>query len=164
MHGLSDVLGNALDAVDFSGPFGDRAVELAVVDFLEGFAVAGVSANLADDDNHRGAVLMGGMHADRCIGGAGATGHHQNTGLAGQFGVGVGHEGGAAFLTADYELGFLAVLMQAFKHGEVAFAGHAKNGVDTVNPQSVGENLAAMAGLEWGSIRHNLRLVRVKGA
>jgi hypothetical protein len=47
------------------------AEHLAVVDLLEGLAVALVAGHLADEQHHRRAVLEGRVHADAGIGGAG---------------------------------------------------------------------------------------------
>ena len=77
--------------------------KLRVVDFLEGFAVALVAGDVADEQHHRRRILERGVHADRCVGGARPARDEADAGPAGQLAVRLGHEGGAALLAVDDE-------------------------------------------------------------
>ena len=63
---------------------------------------------------------------------------------AGELAVGVGHEGGAAFLAVDDQAD-AARVVQRVEHREVALAGNAERVVDAVDQQLVDENAAAGA-------------------
>jgi len=85
------------------------------------------------------------VHADRGVGGARSPCDEADARLAGQLAVGFGHEGGAALLAVDDEAD--ARVVQGVEHVEVAFARHAKGGVDTVDLQGIDQDLAAGTGL-----------------
>ena len=74
------------------------------------------------------------MDADRGVAGAGAAGHEQYAGLACQLAVGLGHEGGAAFLTAGDEANFGRV-EQRIEHFEITLAGDAEGHLDPVRAE-----------------------------
>lgn len=150
LEGARDVFGDALGAVDLRDPFGHLAVHAAVIDFLEGLAVDEVVADLADEQDHRRRVLVGGVHADRGVGRARTTGDEADARLARHLAVGVGHEGGAALLAVDDEADVGVV--QRVEHVQVAFAGYAESGVGAVDLQGIDQDLAAGAG--W--VRHVL--------
>ncbi len=143
-----DQFGNALDLVDFGDPLGLRAEDGAVVHFLEGFALAHAALDLADEQDHRGRVLLGDVHAGQRVGGARAAGHHADAGFAGQLAMGVRHHGGATFLTADGDLDVGVV--QAVQHRQVALAGNAENVFDALGDELVDEDVAAEAGCLLG--------------
>jgi hypothetical protein len=148
LEGARDVFRDAVGAVDLRHPLGHLAVHAAVVDFLEGFAVHEVGADLADEQDHRRRILVGRVHADRGIGRARAAGDEADAGLAGQLAVGIGHERRAALLAVDDEADI--GIVQGVEHVEVAFAGHAEGGVHAVDLEGIDQDLAAAA----GGVRH----------
>jgi hypothetical protein len=75
----------------------------AIIDFLECFAFDEVVVDLADEQDHRRRILKGSVHADRCIGGAGAACREADARTARHFSLGIGPERGAAFLAIDNE-------------------------------------------------------------
>ena len=144
LEGARDVFGDAVGAVDLRDPLGHLAVHAAVVDLLERLAVHEVEADLADEQDHRRRVLVGGVHADRGVGGARAARDEADARPARHLAVGFGHERGAAFLAVDDEAD--ARVVQRVEHVEVALARHAEGGVDAVDLECVDQDLAAGAG------------------
>jgi hypothetical protein len=71
VKGAAHVFRDALHAVDLRHPFRHLAVHAAVIDFLEGFALGELVADLADEDDHRGRILEAGMDPDRAVGAPG---------------------------------------------------------------------------------------------
>ena len=82
------------------------------------------------------------MDADRRVAGAGAAGHHQHPGLAGELAIGLGHEGRTPFLAARHkaDVGCVEPRIEDF---EVAFAGDAKGHVDTMSAKCCDDKLTA---------------------
>ena len=150
MKGVAHVLGNALDAIDLPHPLRHRAVHAPVVDLLERLALRELVWHLADEHHHRRRVLQTGMHADRAVGRAGTARHEEHARLAGQLAVRLRHVRGAAFLPADDEPELFAQVVQPVEHRQIAFAGHAEGHAHTLCGKRVGENAAAVAGLEIG--------------
>ena len=85
---------------------------------------------------------MRGVDADRGVARAGAARHEQHAGLAGQFAVGLGHKGGAAFLPAGHEAD-LGGVEERIEHFEIALAGDAERHLDAVRAQRRDDELAA---------------------
>ena len=127
-------------------PFGKSqragAEHLAVVDLLEGLAVAGVARHLADEEDHRRAVLERRVQPDAGISGAGAAGDEADTRPARELALRLGHESGAALLSAGDEADLLAVLVEAIQHRQIAFAGHAEGGVHALGDQGFDQCVA----------------------
>ena len=134
---------NARRIVDLSGPFGDRAEHRAVVEFLEGLALAHLARDLADEHDDRGGVLPRDVQAGRAVGGAGAARHERDAGTAGELAGGLGHHHRPALLAADRD-GDVAV-MERVERGQIALAGHAEDMADAVDQQLVDQHLAARA-------------------
>ena len=86
------------------------------------------------------------MDTDRGIGGAGAARNETDAGAAGQFAIGVGHVGGAAFLTADYEFDLVLRFVKGIEHRQITFAGHAEGHVHAMYFEGVYQQLTAGAG------------------
>jgi len=144
--GARDVFGNAFRVVDALHPFGHaargRTEEMAVVQLLEGLTVARIAGHVAHEQHHRRAVLEGGVHADRCIGGARAPGHEADAGAPGELALGLGHEGSAALLPVGDEADVPLVAVEAVEHGEVAFARHAKGVGDALGHEAFDEEVS----------------------
>jgi hypothetical protein len=81
------------------------------------------------------------MDASERVGGAGPAGNHADAWPACKFAVCVGHHGGAAFLAA-HRNGDIAIV-QAIEHGQVAFAGHAKDMFHTLRHQLIDKYVPA---------------------
>jgi hypothetical protein len=86
--------------VNLHPPLGHGAEYRAVVQLLEGLAPQRTARHLADEEQQRCGVLVRDMHACRRIGGAGSARYKAHTGPPGQFALGLGHHGRAAFLAA----------------------------------------------------------------
>ena len=141
MEGARNQFGDAFDLVDLGDPLGLRAEHGAVIHFLEGLALAHPALDLADEQDHRGRVLLGDVHAGQRVGRAGAAGHHADAGFAGQLAVGVGHHGRAAFLAAHRDLDVRIV--QAVQHCQIAFPGNAENVLDALGNPLVDQDVSA---------------------
>ena len=145
MKGVLHELGNAVGAVDRGHPLGHLPEHAPVIDLLEGFALDEIGPDLSDEQDHRRGILIGGVQADRGVGGTRPAGRKADARLAGQFAPGLGHIGRAAFLTADHQWQGLAHVMQRIEHREETLARHAKRPSRAVNNQLVDKDLTAAA-------------------
>jgi hypothetical protein len=142
LKALVDQFGDALGHVDLRDPLGERGEHFAEIDLLEGLAVNLMARNLADQRDHWGRILEGGVDSNRRVAGAGATGDEQHPGLAGELTIGLGHEGGTAFLPAGNEADLRRV-EERIEHFEIAFAGDTEGHVDPVSAERGNDKLAA---------------------
>ena len=133
-------LGNPLREAERAGP-----EHLPVVDFLECLAVALVARHLADEEDHRRAVLERGVQPDAGIGGARPARDEADARPPRELALRLGHEGGAALLAAGDEADAVAVLVEAVQHGEKALARHAERGVDALRDEGLDERMAREA-------------------
>ena len=155
-EGAFDHLDGAFRALDLGGPFGQAAEHLAIVDLLEGAAPAVGQGDLADEQDHRGGVLMRRMHADGGMGRAGAAGDHADAGLAGQLAIGLRHIGGAGLVAAGDDLDFVAHIGEGIEDGEIALARDAEDAVDAVHDEGVDDT----AGGGVGGLAHEAGVSR----
>ena len=86
--------------VDLGDPFGHLTEHAAVIDFLEGFALGHIAADLTDEQYQRSRILMSGVYSDRGVRCAWPAGDEGDTGFASHLAPGIGHVGDAAFLSA----------------------------------------------------------------
>jgi hypothetical protein len=124
-EGLGDDRRQPLAGRGFDGPLRDLAEEGRELDLLQGFAVAERGLDLADEGEQRRGVLVGGVDADREVGGADAAGAHADGGDAGQLADRLGHEGGAA-LVAGADEADLGRLVQGVEKPQETLARHAE--------------------------------------
>ncbi|MNI48417.1 hypothetical protein D3C73_1029780 [compost metagenome] len=136
-----DEFRNAAGVIDLADPFGKFGEGTSIFNFLEGFALLHVAADLADEEDHRDRILLGDMQSSRGVGGAGASRHHADARFARKPAPSVGHHRCATFLTADEDID--AALIKRVEHGEVAFARHTGNPFDAVRLQRLDDQLAA---------------------
>ena len=136
-EGAGHQLGHPVGVVDLHRPLGERAEDGAVVDLLEGLAVAHGGSDLPDEEDHRRAVLPRGVHADGGVGGAGAAGHEADAGLARQLAPGGGHEGGAALLAVGDQPDAVGHVVERVEHREIALARHAEGRRRALREQAV---------------------------
>jgi len=90
--GLRDELRDAVRAVRRDGPLGDGPVEGSQVHFLKALPAEEVAVDLAEEDDHRCRVLVGGMHADGQVGRPDAAGRGDDGRAPGHLRVGLRHE------------------------------------------------------------------------
>ena len=140
-EGAVDELRDARRVLDLGHPLRHAAEHAAVVDLLEGVALAAAAVDLADEQDHRHAVLLGDVHAGAGVGGAGAAGDHGDAGPAGELALGGRHHRRPALLAADDEAD-LGRVVQRVQHLEIALARHAEDGVDALEAQLVDEDPA----------------------
>jgi len=141
VKGAAHVFVHAVGALDLRDPLRHRAEHLAIVDLLERLAVGELAGNLADEQDHRGGVLLGGVHADRGVGRSRTARDEADPGAPGDLGPGLGHVGGAAVLARDDQADSLARVVEGVEHREIALAGNAERGIDAVDFQRIDENL-----------------------
>ena len=132
---MADHFLHTIRVVDAGHPFGHLAEHAPVIDFLKRFAFCVAAVDLADKQNHRCGILMRVVQAYGRVAGAGATRDKTDAGFARQFAVGVGHVGGAAFLTADHEFELVLYIVQCIQHREIGFAGYTETDVGAVQQQ-----------------------------
>ena len=140
-EGAGDQFWNARGIVDLDHPFGDRAVEGAIVDLLERLAFPVAARDLADEEDHRVGILPCDVHAGGRIGGAGAAGDEADAGATCQPALAVGHHGRTAFLPAD-DVADLRIV-QRVKHSEIALARHRVDALDAVRLERLDDQLSA---------------------
>ncbi len=149
VKGTRNVLGQSVGVLDLAHPLGEaeraRAEHLAVVDLLEGLAIALRARHLANEQDHRRRILKRGVHPDARVRRPRAAGDEADAGSACELALRLGHEGGPALLSAGDEADSVAVLMKAVEHGEITFARHAEDGVDTLGDQGFDESMAGKA-------------------
>ncbi len=144
-------LRHARRIVDLGRPFGHRAEHRAIVEFLEGLALAHVARDLADEHDQRARILLRDVDAVRGIGGARAAGDEADAGPAGHLADRLRHHAGAGLLPADRD-GKIAV-MERIEHREIALARHAEHMLHAVDAQLVDQNLGGAAQIVLGAHR-----------
>ena len=144
MIGALHDLGDLRRALDFGHPFGGRAEHRAIVHLLKRAATAHGPLDLADEQDHRRAVVLGDMDAVRGVGGAGAAGDEADAGPPGQPADDSRHDRRSRLLAADRHLDLGVV--ERVERGEIGFAGDAIDPLNPLRDQLVDEDLAAGAG------------------
>ncbi len=142
--GTGDDLRDAFDAVDLDRPFRHRAEHRPVIDLLERLAALHVGADLADEQDHRRAVLHRRMHADRGIGRTRTAGDHADAGLSRQFSIGGRHEPGAAFVAAHDVVELSFGVEKRVQHRKVAFARHPEGLARTKGHEALDQKLSTV--------------------
>ena len=149
VEGACDVFGQPIGVVHLADPLRKTeragAEHLTVVDLLKCFAVALVARDLADEQDHRRAVLKSGVQPDAGIGRTRPAGHEADARAPGELALCIGHERGTAFLSASDEADAFAVLVKAVEHGQKTFAGNTEHGVDALGDQSLDQRVAREA-------------------
>ena len=158
-------LRHTIGAIDLCDPFGHLPEHAAVVDFLKRFALDEIVADLPDEQDQRRRVLMCNVNADRGVGRTRAARHERNAGLAGQFRVCLGHEGGAGLVPIDDQLDHLARVVQRVEHRQETFAGHGEGVIDALDQQLIDEQAGAGAEEAWGgSVRLGYEALNAGGS
>src|SRR5205823_12017091 len=124
VEGARNELWGAGGIADHGRPFGDRPEHRAVIELLEGLALAHLARNLADEQNERGGILPRDMHSRLRIGGAWPARDEADAGSPGRLAAGFRHDGGPALLPANSD-GDIAVV-EGVERRDIALAGHAK--------------------------------------
>jgi len=96
------------------------------------------------------------VHADAGIGGPRPARHKADAWTSAQLALGLGHEGGTAFLAAGHEADAVTVLVKAVEHGQIAFARHAETGLHALGDEGFDEGVAGGAG--GRSLSHGVTL------
>ena len=141
MERARDELGDPVGAVDLLDPLRHRPEHVAVVDLLERLAPHHPAADLADQEDQRRRVLIGGVDPARGVGGAGAARDHADPGPAGELAVGVGHVRGSDLVAAGDEP--QRGVVERVEHGQVALAGNAEGQLGPVDDELIDEEPAA---------------------
>jgi hypothetical protein len=134
-----DDLRYACGIVDLRRPFGHRAEHGAVVEFLEGLALAHLARDLADEHHERRRILTRDVDAGRRVGGARSAGDETDARAAGHLADRLRHHRGAALLPANGD-GKIAVVKR-IENRQVALARHAEDVAHAVNAQLIDQNL-----------------------
>ena len=142
MKGAADVFGQAFDLVNLGRPLGDGAEHRAVVDLLEGFAVAVGTRDLADKHNHRRAVLFRDMDARAGICGARPACDEQHAGLARHLAMRLGHHRGPALLSTDDILDIAVI--EPVQRCQKAFARHREDPRYSLDTELIDQDFAAV--------------------
>ena len=81
------------------------------------------------------------VHTGTGIGGPWSARHHADPRPAGQFALGLGHHRGPPFLAANDETDRIGMIVEGVQNSQIAFAGNAEHGVDTMDAQLIGQDL-----------------------
>ena len=145
-EGAGDDLAGARRIVDDVDALGHVAEHLGVVHLLERPPADLGARHLADEQHQRHRILLGDVHGDRGVGGAGTAADEGDARPTGQLGVADRRESRAALMPADDRLDGVAVV-QGVERGQVAFTRHAEHPVDAVRGQAIDEKIG-------GTTRH----------
>jgi hypothetical protein len=154
VEGAGDDLGHARCIRDLDHPLGELAEHGVVVDLLEGFAPRLPAGDLSHEQDQGRGVLLGRVHADARVGGAGAARDHADAGPAGHLAVGLGHVGGTAFVLGHHQVDVVGCVVQGVEHLQIAFAGHAEHPVHAMEAKAVHQHPAG--GTRGGGNRRGL--------
>jgi hypothetical protein len=113
---------------------------------LERPAAAVGARHLADQQHQRHRVLLGHVHRDRGVGGAGAAADRADPGAAGDLGIRQRHETGAALVAGGDQVDVRRVV-QRVQERQVALAGHAEDAVDAVGAQAFHHDIGGAPGI-----------------
>ena len=143
MKCVADELRNSVRAIDLRDPLGHLSEHAPVIHLLERFALDHVAADLADEQNHRSRILIGGMHTDACIGRARTPCDEANARSAGELAVGFRHKRRATFLPAYDQPHAFAHIVIRIQHIEITLAWNAKRSICPMNSKLVNQNAPA---------------------
>ncbi len=121
----------------------------AVIELLEGLALAHVARDLADEQDQRGRILPRDMHARRRIGGAGPARDEADARPAGRLAAGFRHDGGAALVPADGDRDVAVV--EGVERRDIALARHAEHVAHAVDDELIDQNFAGRPGAVIGA-------------
>ncbi len=136
-EGAPHQLGRSGGLVDLGRPLGEGAEHLAVVHLLEGAAALMLSRDLTDHQQHRGGILIGGVHCDRGVHRARPAGDHADARPAGELAVGFGHVGGVGLVAAGDHPDPVGDIGQGVENREITLARHTEDVIDAVGDQGV---------------------------
>ncbi len=159
MECLAHQFGNARGIVNLHDPFGHLAEHAAIIDFLKCLTLDLIACDLTDEEQHGRRILKSRVHANRCIGGAGAARDEANAGLTRQFAIGLCHIGCPALLPADNQVDGVACIVKGVERSEIAFAGHAEDPVRAMDAQRIHQNLAS--GTDIWFARHDMHFLNL---
>ncbi len=141
---LRDDLGDPRDVVDLGHPFGDATKHLPVIDFLECAATDQSAIDLADKQQHRRRVFARRMHAVARMRCAGATCDEADARATRELAVRIGHVRCGTFV-ARRDRTDRRRIVERIQHGEIAFSGHAVDGVGAIELERIDQDAAAIA-------------------
>ena len=135
-HGAGDLV----DRARLDGPLGEAAEGRHLVDLLERLAAADRALDLADDREHRGRILSGGVDPDGEVGRADRARPEAHRRPPGQLAVRLGHERRGAFVAGrdDADAG----PFERVEEAEEGLAGHREGVPDAGRPERVGDEPA----------------------
>ena len=143
---VGDDLWDAPGMIDLGDPFCQGREHLPVIDFLEGIAAGVLVRDLADEQQHRRAVLERDVHPDRAMACARPAGHHGRGRASGELAVGVGHIDRPSLEPARHQLDLAALVIKAIKRVQEAFTRNLEHMVNALRDERVGQYASAMAG------------------
>src|SRR5262245_26873291 len=140
---MAHVFGDAVGLANDSGPLYERAEQALGVDFLKGFPVLDAGTRQADEEKHRGGVLLGHVQPAHGVGEPWTARDKTDAGLTRDLAPGLRHHGGPTLLPADDGLDAIAVV-QAIERGKKTLAGHGESTAGSLRLKLVDQDLAAV--------------------
>lgn len=122
LEGLMDAAGELGHGLDHDIPLGAGARDSDHVGLLEGIGTDQAGGDLAAEDDHGGAIGQGILHRGDHIGGTGAGGNQDDTGIARGAGVTLRHVAGALLVAGENEVKVFGVV-DGIEHGEDSATG-----------------------------------------
>ena len=126
---------------DLRGQLRGRGEQGAIVHLLEGAPPDHRPLDLADEQDHRGRVVLGDVKPVRGVGRARAAGDEADSRPSGEAPLRQRHDRGASLLAAHRKLDWRAG--QGVESGEIGFARNAVDPFDSLGDELVDEDLSA---------------------
>ena len=138
VEGARNKLGDAGGIVDLRRPLGDRSEHGAVIEFLEGLALAHLAPNLPDKQNERCGILSRNMQPRRRIGSAGPARDEADARPPGCLAAGFRHDGSATLVTTNRNRDIAVV--KRIEGRDIALAGYAEYVPRAVDDELIDQN------------------------
>ena len=132
---------NLRRAFDLRRPLGDRAEKGAIIHLLESATPQHRPLDLADEQDHRGGIVLRDMHAMRRVGRAWTPRDEADSGSAREAPLGERHDRRARLLTADRDID--RGVMHRVKRREEGLARNAINALDALRDELIDKDLSA---------------------
>jgi enoyl-CoA hydratase/carnithine racemase len=139
-NGVADDARDIGDRGQLRGVRGEPADRRRLVDLLERLAATVRALDLADDREHRGRILPGGVDPDGEVGRADRPGPEAHRRSPGQLPVGLGHERRGAFVARRHDAD--AGAFERVEQAQKGLAGHGEGIPDAGRAEGVGDEPA----------------------
>lgn len=142
LKGLVDSSGELSNVLDHDVPLGARSGDADNIGLLEGVSADNGGQDLTGEDNHGGTIGKSVLHGGDDVGGTGARGDENDTGLTRGSSVALGHVAGTLLVSREHKVEVLRVV-NGVKDGENGSTGVTEDSVDVVSQHHLVEDLSS---------------------